>query len=104
MNRRVSCGVLVSGAGTNLEALLRATEGDDYPARVAVVVSNRPSAAAIDIAHRHGVPACAMPQIAFGGDAGARDHAMIGVLREHGVALVVCAGYDRILSDEVLDG
>jgi phosphoribosylglycinamide formyltransferase-1 len=102
MSPRVQCGVLVSGAGTNLEALLRASEHEGYPARVAVVISNRRSAPALDIAQRHGVPACAMPESAFG-DASKRDRAMIGVLREHGVALVACAGYDRILSDEVLD-
>lgn len=100
---RVACGALVSGAGTNLEALLRAAARPDYPARVAVVISNRPSAAALEIARRAGIPAFAMPQSAFNGDAGARDRAMLMLLREHGVAVVVCAGYDRILSDELLD-
>lgn len=99
----VDCGVLVSGAGTNLEALLRACARDDFPARVTVVISNRPTAPALGIARRHGIPACALPQSAFGGNAVARDRAMLEALREHGVSLVVCAGYDRILSDEVLD-
>lgn len=103
MTARVTCGVLVSGAGTNLDALLRACERDDYPARVAVVISNRPAAAALDVARRREIPACAMPQSAFGGESAARDRAMVGVLRRHSVALVVCAGYDRILSDEMLD-
>ena len=44
-----------------------------------------------------------MPQSAFGGDAAMRDRAMLDVLHKHGVSLVVCAGYDRILSDEILD-
>lgn len=100
---RIACGVLVSGAGTNLEALLRACAGDGYPADIAVVISNRPSAAALDIARRHGIPACPLPQSAYGGDSRARDRVMVDVLRAHGVSLVVCAGYDRILSDEVLD-
>lgn len=97
------CGVLVSGAGTNLDALLRACAHDTFPASVAVVISNRPSAAALDIARQHDIAAVAMPQGAFGGDAHLRDRAMLDVLRTHGVSLVVCAGYDRILSDEVLD-
>lgn len=97
------CGVLVSGAGTNLEALLHASAGTGFPASVAVVISNRPSATALAIAREHGIAACAMPQSAHGGDAAIRDRAMLDVLREHGVSLVVCAGYDRILSDELLD-
>lgn len=97
------CGVLVSGAGTNLEALLRACAHDTFPASVAVVVSNRPSAAALSVARQHDVPAFALPQSTFGGDASARDRAMLDVLHRHGVSLVVCAGYDRILSDEMLD-
>ena len=100
--RRVNAGVLVSGAGTNLEALLRAAERDGFPARVAVVVSNRPSAPALAVARRHGVPAAAMPQSAYRGDAAARDHAMLERMRACDVELVVCAGYDRILSDEFL--
>jgi phosphoribosylglycinamide formyltransferase-1 len=100
---RVRCGVLVSGAGTNLEALLAACARGGFPASVAVVISNRPSAAALTIAREHGIAACAMPQSAYGGDATIRDRAMLDVLHEHGVALVVCAGYDRILSDEMLD-
>lgn len=100
---RVRCGVLVSGAGTNLEALLDACAREGFPASVEVVISNRPSAAALTIARDHGIAACAMPQSAYGGDATIRDRAMLDVLREHRVSLVVCAGYDRILSDEMLD-
>ncbi|MGH7686724.1 MAG: phosphoribosylglycinamide formyltransferase [Candidatus Dormibacteria bacterium] len=103
MTRRVACGVLVSGTGTNLEALLRATARDDFPASVVVVISNRMSARALHVARAHGVVARALPQSAFGGDAIARDRAMIDVLREHAVSIVVCAGYDRILSDDVLE-
>lgn len=103
MTARVNCGVLVSGAGTNLEALLHASDRDGFPARVAVVISNRRAARALDIARRRGIPACAMPQSDFGGDSALRDRALLEVLRDHGVALIVCAGYDRILSDEVLD-
>lgn len=101
--RRVNCAVLVSGAGTNLVALLRASARDDYPAQVAVVISNRPRSPALEIASRAGLPAVTMPQSAFGGDPRARDHAMLTLLRELGVDLIVCAGYDRLLSDELLD-
>ena len=95
-------GVLVSGAGTNLEALLRALAQPSSPARVACVISNRANAPALDVARAWTVPAAAMPLSAFSGDREQRDRAMAERLREMGVELVVCAGYDRILSDEFL--
>jgi phosphoribosylglycinamide formyltransferase-1 len=95
-------GVLVSGAGTNLEALLRACRNPDFPARVGVVISNRRHAPALEMARAWEVPAFAMPISDYDGDVQARDLAMLGVLRAASVELVVSAGYDRILSDEFL--
>ena len=74
-----------------------------FPAEVALVVSNRPTARALDVARSHGVPAVALSQSEFGGDAAARDRAMRDRMRDAGVRLVVCAGYDRMLSDDFLD-
>jgi phosphoribosylglycinamide formyltransferase 1 len=100
---RTPIGVLVSGKGTNLEALLLACRDPDFPARVALVVSNRRSAPALEVALGWGVPAVALPQSDFGGDAAARDGEIDARFRAVGVRLVVCAGYDRILTDEFLD-
>jgi phosphoribosylglycinamide formyltransferase-1 len=95
--------VLVSGAGTNLDALLQASREPDFPGRVALVVSNRRSAHALEVALGWGVPAVALPQADFGGDAAARDREIHERFQTAGVRLVVCAGYDRILSDEFVD-
>ena len=103
MSERTPIGVLVSGAGTNLEALLQASRAPDFPARVALVVSNRRSARALEIALGWGVPAVALPQADFGGDAVLRDREIHERFQAAGVRLVVCAGYDRILSDEFVD-
>jgi len=103
MSERTPIGVLVSGAGTNLDALLQASRAPDFPARVALVVSNRRSAHALDVALGWGVPAVALPQADFGGDAAARDREIHERFQAAGVRLVVCAGYDRILSDEFVD-
>jgi phosphoribosylglycinamide formyltransferase-1 len=103
VSERTPIGVLVSGKGTNLEALLEACTDPDFPARVALVVSNRRSAPALDVAAGAGVPAIALPQSDFGGDATARDREIHERFRAAAVRLVVCAGYDRILSDEFLD-
>jgi phosphoribosylglycinamide formyltransferase-1 len=95
--------VLVSGAGTNLDALLQASREPDFPGQVALVVSNRRSAHALEVALGWGVPAVALPQADFGGDAAARDREIHERFQTAGVRLVVCAGYDRILSDEFVD-
>jgi phosphoribosylglycinamide formyltransferase 1 len=95
--------VLVSGSGTNLRALLDAADADGYPARVAVVISNRRSAAALQIAGRRGIEAIALPVGDFGGDVEMRDAGIRDALQRAGVQLVVCAGYDRVLTAPVLD-
>ena len=103
MTVRTPIAVLVSGAGTNLDALLQACKDPAFPAQVALVISNRRRAHALDVARGWEVPAVALPQADFGGDAAARDREMLARCRDAGVRLVVCAGYDRILSDEFLD-
>jgi phosphoribosylglycinamide formyltransferase 1 len=103
VSARTPVGVLVSGAGTNLEALLEAGAAPSFPAAVVLVISNRAKAPALDIARNHDVSAVALPQSDFGGDATVRDREMRDRFRAAGVRLIVCAGYDRILSDEFLD-
>ena len=95
--------MLVSGAGTNLRALLDAQESPDYPGRIVLVVSNRPSAPALRIAAEAGIETVAMPVSLFDGDSSARDAALRDRLQTAGVRLVVCAGYDRVLGDVVLN-
>jgi phosphoribosylglycinamide formyltransferase-1 len=72
------------------------------PAEVAVVLSNRPSARALERARAAGVPAFALSQQRFA-SLRERDLAMVERLREHRVDLVILAGYDRVLSPEFLD-
>jgi phosphoribosylglycinamide formyltransferase-1 len=100
---RISVGVLVSGTGTNLRALLDATGAPDHPAHIAVVISNRRSAGALEVARQRAVPAIALPVGDFDGDLQRRDAAIRDALQQHGVQLVVCAGYDRVLTEPVLD-
>jgi len=99
---RVQVGVLVSGRGSNLDALCAAAAAPDFPARIALVVSNRRGAGALEIAGRWGVTGAVMPVSEYGHDDAARDRAMRDRLLGAGVRLVVCAGYNRILSDEFL--
>ena len=66
------------------------------------MVSNRRECGALNIARERGVEALSLPVKEYGGDAIARDRAILEALHAARVELVVCAGYDRVLSDDVL--
>lgn len=83
-------GVLVSGRGSNLEAILRAG------LEVVLVVSNRPGVRALEVAARHAVPTRLLPRAGFG-DAAECDRAIAAALTDAGAELAVLAGYDRLL-------
>lgn len=102
MARLISLGVLVSGSGTNLQAILDAIAAGTLTARVAVVVSNVPGVAALDRARAAGVDGVVMDHKTFA-DRRAFDAAVIEVLRSRGVELVVLAGFMRIVTDVLLD-
>ena len=86
--------VAVSGRGSNLEALLRALEGD-ASAQVVLVLSNRPDAGALDRARAHGVAAEVLPDAEDGADWLAR-------LERHRVDLLVLAGYVKLVPAAVV--
>jgi phosphoribosylglycinamide formyltransferase-1 len=89
-------GVLVSGRGSNLQAILEAG------LRVEVVISNRPGVRALDIAVGGGVRTAVLPRAAFS-DAGQRDRAIGEVLTAAGVEVAVLAGYDQLLRQPYFD-
>jgi phosphoribosylglycinamide formyltransferase-1 len=86
-------GVLVSGRGTNLQALI---DTPIAPAELAVVISNRPGAPALDRARAAGIPAVTIDHKAFPSRE-AFDQAVRSSLAAHEVELVVLAGFMRIL-------
>lgn len=102
MNAPARVAVLASGTGSNLAALLDAARDPGFPAAVVLVVSNRRECGALDIARERGVETLSLPVSDFGGDATARDRAMVHALRAAKTDLVVLAGYNRVLSDDVL--
>jgi phosphoribosylglycinamide formyltransferase-1 len=89
-------GVLVSGEGTNLQALL------DAGLPVVAVASNRAEARALDRAAAAGVAGAAFPLDEYD-DRAQRDHAMADWLEEQGVRIVVCAGYMHLLTSGFLE-
>ncbi len=94
---RLRVGVLVSGRGSNLQALLDAAARPGYPARVVLVVSDRERAQALARARARSVAAVWLNQKDFG-DRAAYDAALGGLLDEHRVGLVCLAGFMRILT------
>jgi phosphoribosylglycinamide formyltransferase-1 len=95
MSDRLPIGVLASGEGTNLQALLDSVHGRE--AEVVAVASDVPDAPALARAEAVGVPTAAFP-LADHADRPARDAAIAGWLDERGVRLVVLAGYMALLT------
>jgi phosphoribosylglycinamide formyltransferase-1 len=89
-------GVLVSGEGTNLQALI------DAGLPIACVASNKRRARALERAERAGIPVGTFPAEDYG-DRDERDASMAAWLEEHGARLVVCAGYMHLLRPSFLD-
>jgi phosphoribosylglycinamide formyltransferase 1 len=90
--------VFCSGRGSNMEALIRAAQNPDYPAKIALVISNRPDAGALEIARGLGVQALAVPSKPFGGDRAAHERAIDALLVAQNIEIVCLAGYMRLLT------
>ena len=89
-------GVLLSGRGSNFEAIARNVAAGKLEAGIAIVLSNRESAPGLDIARQMGIPAVSIPS--RGMDREVYDQLLIEELVERGVELVCLAGYMRLLS------
>lgn len=90
-------GVLVSGSGSNLQAIIAAIEEGRVPAEIRVVICNRSSATALERARAHGIP-CELIEHGAYASRTEFDERMVEVLRARGVELVCLAGFDRLLS------
>jgi phosphoribosylglycinamide formyltransferase-1 len=97
---RVPVGVLASGGGTNLGALIDAAADPEYPARIAVVISNRREAGALDRARAAGIPAVWIPH--RDKERADFDAELVAALLEHGCTWVALAGFMRILTPSFL--
>ncbi|HSC89968.1 MAG TPA: phosphoribosylglycinamide formyltransferase [Polyangiaceae bacterium] len=95
-------GVLVSGSGSNLQALLDASQNGALDARIRVVISNRPGVYALERAQRAGVPVVTIDHKAFPSRE-AFDAELVSQLRAHGVEWVALAGFMRVLTPVFID-
>lgn len=94
---RLKTAVLISGRGSNLQALLDAAANPDYPAEIVVVVSNRPDAQGLERARRAGVAAAIVAHRDFASRE-SFEAALDDTLRRHGAEFVCLAGFMRLLT------
>lgn len=89
-------GILLSGRGSNFEAIARNVASGAIPARIAVVISNRADAGGIGTARKLGLPTLVIPS--RGRERNDHDREVVAALQEHKVDLICLAGYMRLLS------
>jgi len=103
MTARTKVAVLISGRGSNMEALVRAAYAADCPFEVSLVLANRPDAGGLATAAEAGIEALCVDQKPFGKDRDAHERAIDAALRARGVEVIALAGYMRILTPFLVD-
>jgi len=96
--RKARVAVLISGRGSNLQALMHAARSPDYPAAISLVIANRPDAGGLTLAADAGIETLALDHRPFGKDREAHERAIDTALRERDVEIVALAGYMRVLT------
>jgi phosphoribosylglycinamide formyltransferase 1 len=100
---RVKLGCLISGRGSNLQALIDACAAPDFPAEIGLVVSNKPGVQGLERAAKAGISTQVIRHSAFPERAGF-DAALDAALRAAGVEIVCLAGFMRLLTPEFVIG
>lgn len=95
MKKKVA--VLISGRGSNMQALARACDNPDFPAEIALVISNKEDAPGLDWAKQNGLPTLLIDHRSFT-DRTEFEHALIRAFEEAGSDIVCLAGFMRVLS------
>jgi phosphoribosylglycinamide formyltransferase-1 len=98
MKRRVA--ILISGRGSNMAALIEAAREKDYPAEIALVVSNRAEAGGLEKAKASGIPALVIESRPFGKDRAAFERALEAVLGQYRIELICLGGFMRLFTAE----
>jgi phosphoribosylglycinamide formyltransferase-1 len=96
IKRRVA--ILISGRGSNMAALIEAARAEDFPAEIAVVISNRADAGGLEKARASGVPSVTIESKPFGKDRAAFEAVLQSTLDEHGIDLICLGGFMRLFT------
>lgn len=95
---KLRTAIMISGRGSNMEALIAAARDPTFPVQIDLVLSNRPDAAGLAFARNVGIRTLAVDHRQFGRDRAAHEHAIDGILRAADIRIVCLAGYMRLLS------
>jgi phosphoribosylglycinamide formyltransferase-1 len=95
---RKRVAILISGRGSNMMALIEGAKATDYPAEIALVLSNVPDAAGLERAHEAGITTQVIEHKHFGNDREAFDRAVHAALEVHRIDIVCLAGFLRVLT------
>jgi phosphoribosylglycinamide formyltransferase 1 len=98
MKRRVA--ILISGRGSNMAALIKAAAAEDFPAEIAVVISNRTDALGLERAKAAGVATVVIESKPFGKDRAGFEAKLQAMLDQHGIELICLGGFMRLFTPE----
>jgi len=98
VRRRVA--ILISGRGSNMAALVAVAQAADFPAEIALVLSNRPDAKGLAAAQAAGIAAAVVDHVPFGTDRAAFERALQRELAAHRIELICLAGFMRLFTPE----
>jgi phosphoribosylglycinamide formyltransferase-1 len=95
---RKRVAVLISGRGSNMVSLIEAAKASDYPAEIALVISNRSEAAGLELARRANVPTLVIDHRPYGKDRAAFERVLQHALDEHRIELICLGGFMRLFT------
>src|SRR5580692_3826283 len=98
VKRRVA--ILISGRGSNMAALIQAAATEDFPAEIAIVISNRADAGGLEKARAAGIPTVTIESKPFGKDRAAFEAVLQSALDEHRIDLICLGGFMRLFTAE----
>src|SRR3984885_1763074 len=97
---RPRVAILISGRGSNMAALIKAAKAEDFPAEIAVVISNRADAAGLALAGAEGISTVTIESKPFGKDRSAFEAALQSALEAHRIELICLGGFMRLFTAE----
>jgi phosphoribosylglycinamide formyltransferase-1 len=101
MKRRVA--ILISGRGSNMAALIEGARAENFPAEIALVISNKPEARGLALAKDSGIATLAIDSKPFGKDRAAFEAVMQSALDEHRIDLICLGGFMRLLTNDFVN-
>ena len=101
MKRRVA--ILISGRGSNMAALIEGARAENFPAEIALVISNKPEARGLALAKDSGIATLAIDSKPFGKDRAAFEAVMQSALDQHRIDLICLGGFMRLLTNDFVN-